>query len=908
MAIKPINIVVKNRIEGTVATSLRDIATNAIHADTMIKNLQASLAGIDPTKIKALNAAQVTAARTAATLAAEESKVAIAADRAAISKNKLTISGNQVTISEQRTADAMANSEIKAVKLTGAEEMLDNQRQRRARTNRVVMTNEELAAEATLKRARAMNVVTRQQDAVRVSALNVAQAVKATKEGSVQHKHALDQQKLSLEALNASQVRYKRIVNETAAAIDNYEHEVRSTTGAVNGLSAANDRASVTNNLHNTTMLRSGANMGLSAHHAQNLAFQVQDIGVSLASGQPAWRVFMQQGAQIQGIMGQARIGVMGLASAIWAMTAPFLPFVAAVAAAGGAVALFAGHLGEIDHEAVTMSETIGAMASVLIDDLTPAWEMVSSAASSVGEGFMAVLPAIVGGLDVLFNSLKFLGQATGTIFGNLGTVVAEGLYTVVNGAIGAVESLINAVIGGLNAVGNSLSGFFAPMRGLLDHAGIEVGEFTDLTEVSLGRVENAYAGATTQTLEMLQAQLATTMAGTAFADTLQATIEYFETYSERVGEAVIQNRKLADAEEEAEAAIERQAALLTEIQAPVQDYINRMGDLESLLKRNRITQEQYNDALRDIPLNQALAALDTSLLDDFGQEMQAIEDQFTQREKLLSKLREAGAISEQAYQDRLQAIREDAREQSIALQAAHIGEESALFDMRRDVYEQGFSDILSIMGGAVGEQSGVYRTLFAIQKAFAIAESVIAIQQAVSKAMALGFPQNIPFIAAAVSQGASIVSTIQSTSPKFASGGMVSGPGGGTDDKINAWLSNGEFVVNAKATSQHLPLLRAINDNGPVPATAFAQGGLVSDRAVDRSTRSVSNTGGATSNVFDFRNANFGGMQPGEIADAIERRIDNKIRTEVAPRILTQARETSNEDMQQRFGTEGLG
>lgn len=57
------------------------------------------------------------------------------------------------------------------------------------------------------------------------------------------------------------------------------------------------------------------------------------------------------------------------------------------------------------------------------------------------------------------------------------------------------------------------------------------------------------------------------------------------------------------------------------------------------------------------------------------------------------------------------------------------------------------------------------------------------------------------------------------------ATGGKVTGPGSGTSDSIPAMLSNGEFVINAKATRQHRQLLEAIN-SGRVPA--FAAGGMV--------------------------------------------------------------------------------
>lgn len=46
----------------------------------------------------------------------------------------------------------------------------------------------------------------------------------------------------------------------------------------------------------------------------------------------------------------------------------------------------------------------------------------------------------------------------------------------------------------------------------------------------------------------------------------------------------------------------------------------------------------------------------------------------------------------------------------------------------------------------------------------------------------------------------------------KKASGGFVSGNGGPTEDSIPARLSNGEFVVNAEATTRHRPLLERIN------------------------------------------------------------------------------------------------
>lgn len=59
---------------------------------------------------------------------------------------------------------------------------------------------------------------------------------------------------------------------------------------------------------------------------------------------------------------------------------------------------------------------------------------------------------------------------------------------------------------------------------------------------------------------------------------------------------------------------------------------------------------------------------------------------------------------------------------------------------------------------------------------------------------------------------------------PEFADGGKIRGAGTGRSDSILARVSNGEYIVNAKATRQYLPVLNQINE-GRVPT--FADGGL---------------------------------------------------------------------------------
>lgn len=107
---------------------------------------------------------------------------------------------------------------------------------------------------------------------------------------------------------------------------------------------------------------------------------------------------------------------------------------------------------------------------------------------------------------------------------------------------------------------------------------------------------------------------------------------------------------------------------------------------------------------------------------------------------------------------------------------------------------------MLGVMRNAGQEQSGIYKTMFAMSKAFAIADSIIKIQQGIANAAAAPFPQNIAAMATVASETASIISTIQSVSLSgMAHSGIDNIPKEGT------WLlDRGERVVDSR-TNQDL-------------------------------------------------------------------------------------------------------
>ncbi|WP_286984388.1 tape measure protein [Acinetobacter sp. UBA6007] len=108
---------------------------------------------------------------------------------------------------------------------------------------------------------------------------------------------------------------------------------------------------------------------------------------------------------------------------------------------------------------------------------------------------------------------------------------------------------------------------------------------------------------------------------------------------------------------------------------------------------------------------------------------------------------------------------------------------------------QQTLDSMTSMFGSMFGEQSKAYKVMFAADKAYAIAVASIEMQKAISKAMGMGFPQNIPLIAAAAAQGASILSSVAAIRDVgFFSGGYT-GPGGKYD--IAGTVHKGEVVFS---------------------------------------------------------------------------------------------------------------
>ena len=136
----------------------------------------------------------------------------------------------------------------------------------------------------------------------------------------------------------------------------------------------------------------------------------------------------------------------------------------------------------------------------------------------------------------------------------------------------------------------------------------------------------------------------------------------------------------------------------------------------------------------------------------------------------------------------------------------------------------------------AATEEYKIKKKQFEANKKISIVQAVIAGALGVVSAFQLGPIAGaiaaVLIAATTVSQIASIASSKPPAPPAFASGGYVSGAGTGTSDSIDARLSNGESVNNARTTAMFGRELSAMNAAGGgvdwYRGNGYAQGGLI--------------------------------------------------------------------------------
>lgn len=630
-------------------------------------------------------------------------------------------------------------------------------------------------------------------------------------------KAAVTQQRLATETARTSAATARASAEATKAATATTQQAIAETrlAAAKSREAAATNAANAAQSASNRLRQQGNRVSRQSQQQVQNLVYQLNDIVVGLASGQKPMTVLLQQGSQISTIFGPGR-GVLGtlraLGGALATILVPLLPLVAVVGTIAAGVGLLTKSIRESTGVSVSFGDTFKAIFQVagraIYDLLLPAIDAVSPAFTKAYEIIVAVTKTTI---NAVVGSFVFAYNAIAKTFGLLPAAMKDIFSITVNAVLKAVEFMVNGVLAGLNKV-----------ISLANAASEKLGQgklFDDIADVDLSRFKLEVTGAAQEVGKIISDEaskaFSTDFAGKAF---------------DAIAKQAVENNKKRLAEEQKNAGgtkalkeeLSASEKLYQDIKKPMLEYIETLAAANELLKAGRISIEEYNTALNKTQLKTDVLAVDKSLPEfQQGAELEELNTQQQERIAIIQQAMQARILTEQEGADRIRAIN-----QQLALDVMNI--EAARNSMILTGASETFDQLAQAAAGFAGEQSALYQALFVASKAFAIADSIIKIQQGIANALALPFPANLAAVASVAAAAANIVSSIQAV--QFSAqgkkdGGFIAGPGGPRDDKVPIWASNGEFVVNAAATRRNRPLLEAINDNRPRP---YRDGGLV--------------------------------------------------------------------------------
>lgn len=269
----------------------------------------------------------------------------------------------------------------------------------------------------------------------------------------------------------------------------------------------------------------------------------------------------------------------------------------------------------------------------------------------------------------------------------------------------------------------------------------------------------------------------------------------------------------------------------------------------EKYRKQQKDLTDQFNAEVRQKQQEEMRTRMENELMklqQNGASELEILQEQIEQKKELYDSIRREDYDSELEYQNaRLKANQE------------YLNAKRGLSEKEVEI-ENAKANAMAAITGAIGgllEQAGENNKAAAVAaKTLAIAEVAISQGVAIANAVKAASQGSVTVwdlvanIATAVTTVVTAIATATKSikSAKFASGGLVTGPGTGTSDSIPARLSNGESVMTARTTEMFAPILSSFNMMGggvPINVTQSSSQALGEDmlaRAVARGVQSI--------------------------------------------------------------------
>ncbi|MBU3807295.1 MAG: hypothetical protein H9802_02525 [Candidatus Phocaeicola faecipullorum] len=258
---------------------------------------------------------------------------------------------------------------------------------------------------------------------------------------------------------------------------------------------------------------------------------------------------------------------------------------------------------------------------------------------------------------------------------------------------------------------------------------------------------------------------------------------------------------------------VEAQSAINTQIVALEQQkqmelQTMKQEDLETEIERR---QEEF-ETLLEQEQEQIQVRFETLLEQNIGNEQARLEIELQQKKAELDALQKLEGESQEAFNLR-----------KLKAQNAYNAQKKKLNDYEVQMEQaklSAMSQITGALSGLFDALGGENEAFVGLSKMLALAEIAINTGTAIAKMTAVESGKGIVGLVTMATGIATIIANMANAikvvkSAKFATGGLVTGPGTGTSDSIPAMLSNGESVMTARTTSMFAPILSSFNQMG---------------------------------------------------------------------------------------------
>lgn len=403
--------------------------------------------------------------------------------------------------------------------------------------------------------------------------------------------------------------------------------------------------------------------------------------------------------------------------------------------------------------------------------------EAFARQSKAIGDYFAGPFLFIVGKVGDVIQGWSVILKTVQIEFARTSATTLAIMSKMVQVQIGLIEKLVNANFAATNALIRGINKQFDSLPEWMRLAApdIKLKELQFKVDVDMSDVE-ALAAGFDATRKELEAEL-----GDMFEEGRFST-----NFKEKSDEMV---------KEIAESSKDLVGGTLEEMRAMWQESIDKGKELTNVVTLpNRINKQHEEQAAK------ILGSLPTPFVGPTG--MQGVDQNTMQGLGMAQEMQsseEALKVLQDLQNQKLELTKET-NDKMLALQASYLENirqlRQAELDLALYSAMQIGEGLVSITKDLAGEQSTIYKAMFAASKAFAIADAIVKIQQGVANAAVLPWPANLAAIGSVIAATANIVSTIQATKLEFGGGRATGGPV--SPDKA--------FIVGEKGPEMFVP------------------------------------------------------------------------------------------------------